>query len=740
MFAEISFPISSYQVFSYKIPDELRSKVAIGVRALVTMRNRKTQGIIVGIKKTTDFKGKIYEIDSLVDEAPILNRQLWRLVMWMGDYYSTPLGIVAKTVLPANLNTTYKPRYQLFVKAKNGDAPLSKRAKSQLAILDYLSKLSDFIPVTELRSIAKNPLDACKKLATKEWVELIQKPLAPDISIFSLNPIHKNIKFSDDQLNAIEKLMSSIDEKQFKPYLLHGVTGSGKTEIYIEAARHSIRQNKSVIMLLPEISLTPQIAGRFRAAFGDKVALWHSKLSQSARAWTWKRICLGDYKVVIGARSAIFAPLRNLGLIIVDEEQENAYKQDAPSPRYHAREVALMRGKIHNATVVLSSATPSMETYFNYINEKYGYIHLPQRFGGAKYPDVHVIDMIKEASETDMYGEIFSRTLIDKIEDRLSKNEQTIILHNRRGYAPVLRCEDCGFVHQCEHCQVALTFHKYGKFLQCHFCNYTQRQVPNECNKCLSVNIKLSGVGTQKIEDELALKFPNASICRLDGDTLRSGKNITKVLQEFSNRNIDILLGTQMIAKGLDFANATLVGIINGDTGLYLPDFRSGEKVFQLIYQASGRSGRGRTHGDVVVQTYNPNDPVIQCATKLDLKKYYNICLKERQALNYPPFSWMIKIEMQGRIKSSLENAMTQLKRSFKNLPKGIEILGPAYCYREKIRDYYRMQIVLKSNKSKDPNGVIVNNYYKSIIKDSGGLKMNKGLKLIVDVNPVSLL
>ncbi|MDP6756035.1 MAG: DEAD/DEAH box helicase family protein, partial [Candidatus Marinimicrobia bacterium] len=322
--------MSSYQVFSYKVPDHLKSKVTIGLRVMAPVRNRKVQGIIVAIKDASDYKGNIREVDSLVDEFPVLDNQLWNLILWLADYYNTPLGVAAKAALPANLSTKYEPRSQLFVKAKTEGEPLATNAKSQIALLDYLSDKNEFIPASTLSEFASNPIEVSRKLAEKGWVELLEKPVLPDLTGLSLNPIYKNVRFTEYQDKALDKLKTSMDGDEFSPFLLHGVTGSGKTEIYIEAARHGIKQNKSIIMLLPEIALTPQIAGRFRAAFGDDVALWHSKLSQSARAWTWKKICAGDYKVVVGARSAIFAPLKNLGLVVVDEEQENAYKQDSP--------------------------------------------------------------------------------------------------------------------------------------------------------------------------------------------------------------------------------------------------------------------------------------------------------------------------------------------------------------------------------------------------------------------------
>jgi len=740
MFAEISFPISSYQVFSYEIPDNLKSQIVVGARVKVPFRNRQAEGIVVGINSSTDFKGKIKEVDSLVDNQLVLNDSLWSLIKWIANYYNTPLGVAAKAVLPANLSTKYKPREELFAKAIQKDKPLSSNAKAQKIVYEYLLKVEGFTSVKLLGKLCSDPISVCKKLADKNLVSILKKPIIPDLSQFSFRAVDKKIILSEKQNEALDKLTVSMDKNIFNPFLLHGVTGSGKTEIYIEAARHAIKNDKTVIMLLPEIALTPQIAGRFKSAFGEDVALWHSKLSQSARAWTWKEICKGTFKVVIGARSAIFSPLKNVGLIVVDEEQEPSYKQESPEPRYHARDVALIRSKIHDATVVLASATPSMESYYNYKYGKYKYIHLTERFGEAKYPKVSVVDMIKESEKTEIYGAIFSNLLLEKIQHRLNKEEQVILFHNRRGFAPVLRCEDCGEISMCPHCKIALTFHRDGKYLQCHFCNHTKYSLPSKCNSCLSFNIKLSGTGTQKVEDELLLKFPEAITQRLDADSVRSGANISKVLQDFSDKKIDILLGTQMIAKGLDFANATLVGVINGDTGLFLPDFRSGERVFQLIYQAAGRSGRGKIPGEVVVQSYSPENPVIKCSTELNVEKYYNICLEERQALNYPPFSWMIRIEIRGKYKNEVEKSINKLNGRLRVLPKGIEKLGPALCYREKLRDQYRMQIVLKSIKEIDPNGGTLHKYYKSILSLEGGLKLPASQRLVIDVNPVSLL
>jgi primosomal protein N' (replication factor Y) len=441
---------------------------------------------------------------------------------------------------------------------------------------------------------------------------------------------------------------------------------------------------------------------------------------------------------VIGARSAVFSPLKNLGLIIIDEEQESSFKQEAPAPRYHARDVALVRGRLEKATVVLASATPSLESYYNHISGKLEYLHLSKRFGGAKYPQTHIVDMIQDQEESGKYGLIISGLLQDKIEDRLSKGEQIILLQNRRGYSPVMRCGDCGEVVSCNHCNVSLTFHKKNKKLICHYCGFTPKRISDSCKACQSPNMKFFGTGTQRVEDILADTFPKAKIERLDLDTTKSGTKITKILQSFDKGEIDILLGTQMIAKGLDFGNATLVGIINSDLGLHLPDFRAGERIFQLIYQASGRAGRGEKLGEVVIQTYNSENPVIKKAAQLDLKSYYNIILSERKELNYPPFSWIAKIVFTGPEYKTVEKISFRIVQNLKGKFKGLEVLGPAPCYFEKLRGNYRSQIVFKISKTLDANGgklhtFLEKNFFETQHK-IGNIKMN------INVNPVSLL
>ena len=736
MFADISFPISSFQVFSYEIPPSLINDIHVGSIVNAPFSTRNIQGIVVDKYEEKKYVGNIKEIDSLVDGSPVIDKSLWKLTKWMSSYYNTPIGLTAKTVLPSKLITTYTPPSKNFVQLTDKSLSYDIKGSAQKKIYEYLQHHNEPLPVSDLKNLTPSALSACKALQTKGAVKLIKKPVVPNpYNLLMLNRDRKII-LTNDQQKAIKQINNSLKKDKFDPFLLHGVTGSGKTEVFIESVKNAIKFGKSAIVLLPEISITPQIAGRFKSVFGDKVAVWHSKLTQSSRGWIWKKICEGDYKIIVGARSAIFSPLKNLGLIIVDEEQENAFKQSAPDPKYHAREVALMRGKINDCAVILSSATPSIESYYNYKNKKLKYLELPKRFGSAKLPKIHLIDMIEESKKTEEFGAIFSRFLLEKIDDRLKKNEQIILLHNRRGFAPVLRCNDCGDIILCPHCKLSLTYHKTDKKMKCHFCNHNENP-KDKCFKCDSTNIQLGGTGTQKIESELKNIFHKASIGRLDLDSAPTASKITKTLEKFSNKEIDILIGTQMIAKGLDFSNATLVGITNADTGLFLPDFRSGEKTFQLIYQAAGRAGRGEKKGEVVIQSYNSENQIIQHASNLDLRTYYEQCLIEREELNYPPFSWLVRIEIKGKDREKVLKTINKLRAKLFNPPKGIEILGPAPCYRERLKDYYRMQIVIKSNKATDKSGLVLKKLYKKATND---INFSNSLKLNIDVNPVSLL
>ncbi len=745
MYADIAFPISSFQTFSYRIPSKFRSVLSVGSRVIAPLSGRKRQGIITAFSKDIDYKGQIKSISEVLDEKPVLSSELWSLINWLSDYYVTPKGQVAKVVLPNNLSVRYTPPKRWYVNVnqeldKKDLIELERRAPKQFFILQRLINSKYAVKVSSLKKVTMNPLTVCKSLEEKGFVILDKRPVSPDNSSLFLRQEKKEILFNENQLEVINKIVSSLSYDRYDPFLLHGVTGSGKTEIYIESVRKCISIGKSAIILLPEISLTPQIAGRFKTEFGDKVAIWHSKLTQSQRSWTWKEICNGSFNIVIGARSAIFVPMKNIGLIVVDEEQESSFKQNAPAPRYHARDVAVMRASIEKSTVLLSSATPSLESYRNHIQGKFEYLYLQKRFGKAQYPKVFIQDMILNQEESGKYGVIFSGLLQDKIEERLNKKEQIILLHNRRGYSTVIRCSDCGLVLTCNSCKVSLIYHQKGSNLRCHYCGLTKKEKPKFCMSCNSSLIKYAGTGIQRVESIIKETFPNACVIRLDADTSKSTSHLTKVIEDFANGKIDILIGTQMIAKGLDFPNATLVGIINSDLGLHLPDFRTGERVFQLIYQASGRAGRKDKPGEVVIQTYVPNNSVIKCAADLNLKEYYDIVLAERKELNYPPYSWISKIEILGPDLGSVEKFSEFISSSLINKFKGLEILGPSPCYLEKLNNQYRFQILFKSSKKLDRNGRKLNKFISINFKGSKILsKMGKN-KINIDIDPQSLI
>ncbi|NOZ73861.1 MAG: primosomal protein N' [FCB group bacterium] len=746
MFANIAFPISSYQTFTYRISAQFESEITVGQRVLAPLGKRKVTGIIVALSKTSSYQGTVREITDFIDKAPVLDTALWKLLIWMSHYYQAPLGQVAAAAMPSSFSQSYEPPKEFWVRLQKPVLPetldqLKRKAPVQAAIIESIQNVPDGIPLKQLSSITPQPLTPCRALENKELVTLWRQTRSIfDLADNEILSIPQHITHSDEQVSAIRALSRGLNSKSYHGYLLHGVTGSGKTEVYIEMTRRTLAQGRSALILVPEIALTPQIAGRFRAVFGSKVALWHSGLKPAVRAWTWKKICQGEFQVVIGARSAVLTPIRNPGLIVIDEEHEHTYKQESPAPRYHARDVALIRGRESGAVVLLASATPSLESYYNQIQGKFHYLTLTERVAGARFPRVHVVDMNREQEETGKVGQVLSGALIHAIEDRLKKGEQTILFQNRRGFAPIFRCRDCGHILGCPHCQVALAFHKVGHHLECHVCGYRRKDIPEMCPECSGPNLALQGTGTQKIETLLEESFPGARLARLDFDTSRARGHLTRTLQSFARGDTDILLGTQMIAKGLDFAQATLVGIINADLGLYLPDFRSGERVFQLLYQAAGRSGRGALPGEVIIQTYNPDEPTILHATHLDLKKYYNQLLAERKLLSYPPFSRMARLEMIGKDPARL---LPQGQKLHSLLPRmrTVECLGPVECYRHKVRDHFRIQFIFKSSKEKDPRAKSLHGLLNHI---QGLLKKEKrhfpGTRFIFDIDPISIL
>ena len=745
MFAEVSLPISSFQTFTYAVPENLKKEAIVSVRVEVPFGNRKVSGIIVSLINKSSFDGQLKSIIKIDPNTPILSKELWKLVKWISHYYVTPIGLAYNTVLPFSLLKDYSPRQAWFAKfKKTGNLStlesLQKSSPKQFLVYHAIKKVSpNYLKVITLKNISPNPISICKALQNKGYIDLFKKSEEHLSDKMSFSSVKKKIVYNREQIEVINTIKSSLKLKKFSSNLLHGVTGSGKTEIFIESIKTVMEMGKTSIILIPEISLTPQIAGRFKDVFGEGIALWHSQLTKAQRLKTWDSINTGESKIVIGARSAIFSPIKNLGLIIVDEEHDTSYKQESPSPRYHARDVAIMRGKIESCLVVLSSATPSLETFYNYKVKKHNYLSLPNRYGVAIYPKVKVVDLIDESRETGKFNIIISGALQQKIEEKLSNNEQVLLIQNRRGYSPTVKCSDCGNIVMCAGCKTPLTFHKYDNNFKCHICGFIGDKELDNCKECFSQNFLYLGTGTQKVENILKQTFPSARIARVDHDSTKKNDFVIKTLKSFLNGEIDILLGTQMISKGLDFPGITLVGIINADLGLQLPDFRATEKTFQLIYQAAGRAGRGEKAGEVIIQTYDKENTVIKAASNLDLEKYYDNMLNDRIELNYPPFSWVAKIEFIGGNAKSVFSLSNKIRSNFLGGYKGLEVLGPAPCFKEKINNQYRFQIILKSLKKHDANSNKLHSFInQNFIKYRASLSGSN--KIHIHIDPISMI
>ncbi|MCF7808271.1 MAG: primosomal protein N' [Candidatus Marinimicrobia bacterium] len=745
-----------------------------------------------------NFTGILKTFDNIVDPVPVFDQSLINLLKWMSQYYFTPLGKVIQSAIPSDARlkkeivvsatplltkrdplseylleqsvsklSTLKRKFgsqdtmirmaqmqrQGLVELENDFAfkkernkeflvtlsadqsiEIPARATAQVKLMQALNDYPDGITTRRLREEFNISSAVINKLETKGLIQLVEQE--PDIDPLKdyHRPPPREIKLNHEQAIAYGEIKRSLDQKEFVPYLLFGVAGSGKTEVYLESTAAALEQGRSVVVLVPEIALAPQIAYRFQSRFGNIVALWHSGLKGAERLWTWQQIQKDRYRIVVGARSAVLTPIRNLGLIIVDEEQENSYKQQDSDPRYHARDVALVRGREEHAVVLLGSATPALETYFNLSTERYKGLHLTKRWEKATPPLVEVVDMSKEREETGDYHNPFSQKLIEAIKTTLEDEKQVILFQNRRGYAPVITCRDCNWTMTCPNDDLSLTYHKIGNKMRCHFCEY-QAAPPEACPECNSLDLKFGGIGTQLIEEALAEQFPDVPVCRMDMDTTRGKGAHAKLLGDFARGQYKILLGTQMIAKGLDFENVTLVGVINADSGLHFPDFRSREKTFQLVYQVSGRSGRGEHPGRVVVQSWMPDDLSIRCATRHDVKLFYNSELSDRGQLNYPPFSRMIAFSYQGRTRDQVMETAEQAVAGLRN-KKELDILGPAPAMIEKTAHGFHWKVILKSSKELDPKGTILRQAARHILKKVPA----RGIRVNVDVDPYQTL
>lgn len=628
---------------------------------------------------------------------------------------------------------------------------------------DFLSEeaLEEFFKVVESK-----PMQEAVLLKFLQQVPVLKDPAAnktgvrkkslldEDISESSLNTLIKNKVLeefevvvprfeSDDESDIVPVLLNEAQEKaqgeifhEFAMHpvtLLHGITGSGKTEIYINLIRKALENGGQVLFLVPEIALTTQIVQRLKKIFGNMMGVYHSRFSDNERVEVWNGVISGKFKFVVGVRSSIFLPFDNLNLIIVDEEHDQSYKQHEPAPRYNARDVAIMMGHFHHAKVLLGSATPSIETYFQAKQKKYGLVVLDKRFGDAQLPEIIIADIKTERQRKTMKGE-FSSLLLTNISQTLQKNEQVIIFQNRRGYAPMVSCEDCGWVPKCVNCAVSLTYHQYRHALVCHYCGYKD-SLPNHCPTCSSKRIQTVGYGTEKLEEELNLQFPEAAVQRMDLDTTRSKTGYETIIEQFQNGITNILVGTQMVTKGLDFDKVSLVGVFNADRMMHFPDFRSHERAFQLITQVSGRAGRREKAGKVVIQTSSPDHPILSYVLKNDYQTFYDREIVDRHQHGFPPFTRLIEITFKHTDKKVCRNASHQFAENARVLLPEIKILGPGEPMISKIRNQYLMSILIKIPRGKaDPNAIkkTLATAVDELLKD----KTFRSVRVVIDVDP----
>jgi primosomal protein N' (replication factor Y) len=601
-----------------------------------------------------------------------------------------------------------------------------KLPKSERELISYLELHPGSHNLAELETVVAKASTAARALARRDLVRLTLEAVGATATPFRA-PHLLNLH----QKEAFDKIRAALDANQFQAFLLQGVTGSGKTEVYLSAIEAALAQGRGALMLVPEIGLTPAMAGQFHHRFGERVAILHSAFHDSERAQEWRRIRAGDAGVVVATRSGVFAPVRNLGLIIVDEEHDQSYKQQE-TPRYHGRDVAIVRARDSGAVAVLGSATPSLESRYNAERGKYTYLELPERIERRPMPRVELIDMRQEFLETRKHA-TFSRGLVDAVTERLDNGEQTMLLLNRRGFSSFVACRACGERMECTNCSVTLTFHRRDRRMLCHYCNYAAR-VPDRCPKCDSEHIHFIGLGSERVEDELHGAFPRARIARLDRDTVGGKRDYETILAGFRDGAFDILVGTQMIAKGHDIPNVTLVGIVSADIGLGLPDFRAAERTFQLLTQASGRAGRGGTPGIVLIQTINPDHYAVRYAAGQDYGAFYAKEIEFRRLMYYPPFGALANVLVRSAREEEALQRSAALGRLLQPAPEGVKVLGPAAAAMARLKNEYRYQMLLKAASRKRLNEVLC-----ELRRFATAEKWNP-TTLVIDVDPVTLL
>lgn len=737
-YASVLLDISIDKLLDYGITKEQSPKIRRGSRVEVYVKGKLRKGFVYEIKEKCDYS-KVLPITTISYEEELIPKELFELGVWMSRYYCAPLRKVFKTMVPSSIRNNIQEKKQLYVTRAKTREQLRKECEklrrhypSQAKALDIMLKTKKGILLTKLlesAAVSKSPILSLseKGLLKLDNVCIDRSPLSGEEYFRSS---HKTL--NEEQKKALDKIHSSINKGCFETHLLYGITGSGKTEVYLQAIDKALNMGKGSIMLVPEISLTPQTVERFRSRFQEYIAILHHRLSAGERYDEWHKIRKGEARIVIGARSAIFSPVSNLSLIIIDEEHESSYKQSEESPCYHARDIAVMRAYLNKQTVVLGTATPCLESFFNAKNKKYTFSRLSQRADSAKLPSISIVDMQKEYEQSKGYA-IFSDLLLREIKKRLTEGEQIIIFLNRRGYHTLQICLSCNTAIKCPHCDITLTFHYNENTLSCHFCHYALSPPPLQCPSCGSFeHMKYRGVGTEQAERALHAIFPEIRTLRLDADTTRHKGSHEKLLSKFRNGKADAMIGTQMIAKGLHFPQVTLVGILNSDASLNIPDFRSSERVFQLLMQVSGRAGRGFLPGKVIIQTRSPENSVIQLAAKQSYLQFYKEEIASREIFDFPPFSHIVKFSFSGineKITADYARRYHRLFASF--LPPSYKTSPVSPSGHAKIKKRFRFQFFSR--------GKSVYRMNQRAEETREKLTLPRDVRLSIDVDPLSI-
>ena len=784
--------------FDYLIPEKWQGVIEPGMRVAVPFGPRTIQGFVTELKSSADVE-KLKEIKEPLDLMPVLNKELLDLGQWLAEDTLSFKISAFHAMLPAAMKAKYEKKVRrtefslqpglealfgdkeeigwkdaqkedllpaLHAEIKKGNAEVIYHIKNRAEkkTVRFLEPAMDKEKMEEFRDSLRGTAVKKKKLldyliASPSGGKYEPKQLqeAADASYATVKSLidkgiltevrqevyrdpygHKTfiptrpLPLTAEQQTAIQPVMETIETERHETFLLYGVTGSGKTEIYLQSIQEVLNKGKEAIVLVPEIALTPQMVDRFKSRFGNDVAVLHSGLSVGEKYDEWRKIQRKEAKVAVGARSAVFAPFENLGIIIIDEEHETSYKQEEP-PRYHARDVAIKRAEYHKCPVILGSATPSLESFARAQKNVYHLLTLSKRMNDRDLPAVSIVDMREEMRSGNR--SMFSRELFEKLQDRLEKKEQTVLFLNRRGHSSFMMCRDCGYVMQCPHCDISLTYHRYSNQMKCHYCGY-DTNVPDICPECTSTHIRYFGTGTQKVEEELAKLLPEARVVRMDVDTTGRKGAHEELLGYFKSGKADILLGTQMIAKGLDFPNITLVGVLSADTMLHLPDFRAGEKTFQLLTQVSGRAGRHELTGEVVIQTYSPEHYSVEYAAQHDYEQFYRREMMMRKLGSYPPFYYLTLITVSHE---DLMKAFAATEKITKYIQSRISeeaiLLGPVASPIPRINDRYRYQCLIKYKREPELKAAL-----KKVLEHYQPLFAKEGLTISIDVNPYMMM